>query len=175
MTGKTEVKSSLSTKRQLTLDWGRNSASFTNLEESRKNPKFENKARELKEKHVCSQCLQLSLQGKHEERFSSICRLDSSSVQRHKERWHKLPERKACTFVPTSSPAACRIRDKYKKHGRLCDSKKKQTDDGKESKDPQCETAKTDELNQPPQECLDLKFPHGKLLYWIWKIQLIAV
>lgn len=114
---------------------------------------------EMNEKHVCLQCLELSLQGKHEERFASICRLDSSSIQRHKGRWHKLLGRKACTFVPASSPAASRIRDKYKNHGRLYDSKKQRTYNTKESKDPQCETTTTAELNQRTQQHLVSEIP----------------
>ena len=121
------------------------------------------KARDTKEKHVCLQCLELSLQGKHEERFTSVCRLDSSSIQRHKERWHKLLERKTCTFVPISSPAASRIRDKYKTYGR-CDSKNQQSKSltarqGQESKDPQGESAPTDASNQPAQQYLVSEIP----------------
>lgn len=154
-----KTKDKPSSKRQLTLDWGKSSISSVNLEESRKKPKCEMNTGEMNEKHVCLQCLELSLQGKHEERFASICRLDSFSIQRHKGRWHKLLERKACTFVPASSPAASRIRDKYKNHGRLYDSKKQQTYNTKESKDPQCETTTTAELNQRTQQHLVSEIP----------------
>ena len=65
-----------------------------------------------KEKHVCLQCLERYLQGKQEERSSSICRPDNSSVQQHKNRWHQLPDGEKCTFVPASSPSAVSLRDK---------------------------------------------------------------
>ena len=74
-----------------------------------------------KEKHVCLQCLERYLQGKQEERSSSICRPDNSSVQRHKNRWHQLPDREKCTFVPASSPSAVSLRDKYcKRKDKVC-------------------------------------------------------
>ena len=62
-------------------------------------------------------------------------------------------------YVPASSPAASRIRDKYKNHGRLYDSKKQQTYNTKESKDPQCETTTTAELNQRTQQHLVSEIP----------------
>ncbi len=37
------------------------------------------------EKHICLQCLELCLQGKREERFVGLCRIDASSIKRHKE------------------------------------------------------------------------------------------
>ena len=61
------------------------------------------------------------MQGKQEERSSSICRPDNSSVQRHKNRWHQLPDREKCTFVPASSPSAVSLRDKYcKRKDKVC-------------------------------------------------------
>lgn len=65
------------------------------------------------EKHVCLQCMELHLQGKRDERFTSICRLDSSSIKRHKERWHNLPNSEPCTFVPSTAPDIAIIVDKY--------------------------------------------------------------
>jgi hypothetical protein len=35
--------------------------------------------------------LELSLQGKREDRFTTLCRSDQYSIKQHKERWHKLP------------------------------------------------------------------------------------
>ena len=106
-------------------------------------------ARDTKEKHVCLICPELSLQGKHEERFTSVCQLDSSSIQRHRERWHT-------SYVPTSSLAANRISNKYKTYGR-CNSKNQQLKSltarqGQESKDPQCESVPTDASHQPAQQ-----------------------
>ena len=66
------------------------------------------------EKHVCLQCMELHLQGKRDERFTSICRLDSSSIKRHKERWHNLPNNKSCSFVPSTAPEVAILADKYR-------------------------------------------------------------
>ena len=67
------------------------------------------------EKHVCLQCMELHLQGKRDERFTSICRLDPSSIKRHKGRWHNLPNNKLCSFVPSTAPEVAALADKYAK------------------------------------------------------------
>ena len=57
---------------------------------------------EKSEKYVCLQCLKQHLQGKRDKRFANICRADASSVKRHKQRWHSLPNSAQCTIVPES-------------------------------------------------------------------------
>eukprot|EP00795_Rhopilema_esculentum_P009842 gene9842-18420_t len=54
------------------------------------------------------------LSGKREERFCSIFRIDASSVNRHKKRWHSLPDSKSATFVPSTSPEVRELRARYK-------------------------------------------------------------
>ena len=63
-----------------------------------------NKNVKSSEKYVCIKCLELSLRGERDEKFASLCRSDSSSVNRHKERWHKGEESRSCTIVPSSAP-----------------------------------------------------------------------
>ena len=55
------------------------------------------------EKYICLECLDICLKEKREERFATICRIDASSVKRHKARWHNLPHNEACTFVPLNA------------------------------------------------------------------------
>ena len=69
----------------------------------------------MSEKHVCLQCMEMHLQGKRDERFTSICRLDPSSIKRHKERWHNLPNNKLCSFVSLTAPEVAALADKYAK------------------------------------------------------------
>lgn len=59
--------------------------------------------------------MELHLQGKRDERFISMCRIDSSSIKRHKERWHNLPDNKPCCFVPSTAPEVALLADKYAK------------------------------------------------------------
>ena len=63
-------------------------------------------------KYFCLECLEDSLLGKKEEKFAAICRGDSSSVARHKARWHKIPESQTCTIVPSTSPEVNAIRNR---------------------------------------------------------------
>ena len=65
------------------------------------------------EKHVCLQCMELHLKGKREKRFIGISRIDPSSIKRHKERWHNLPDNKPCTIVPMTAPEVALLADKY--------------------------------------------------------------
>ena len=112
--GLNKVKQWRSLKRQLTFDWG----SFTSQKPQgpvAKKQKVDDQPKQ-RENHVCLQCMEQCLQGKQEERSSSICRLDNSSIQRHKDRWHKLPDREKCTFVPASSPSAASLRDRNCNH-----------------------------------------------------------
>ena len=63
---------------------------------------------------MCLQCFELlHLKGKLDEKFTSICRVDKTSIQRHKDRWHKTPEREVCTFVPGSSPEISMLKMQY--------------------------------------------------------------
>ena len=55
------------------------------------------------EKYICLECLDICLKGKREERLATICRIDASSVKRHKARWHNLPHNETCTFVPQNA------------------------------------------------------------------------
>ena len=64
----------------------------------------QNKNVKSSEKYVCTKCLELSHRGERDEKFASLCRSDSSSVNRHKERWHKGEESRSCTIVPSSAP-----------------------------------------------------------------------
>jgi hypothetical protein len=77
-------------KRQFAWDWKRGCASQSSLplEKKKKVAKAEKASTE---KFVCLECLELSLQGKREDRFTTLCRSDQYSIKQHKERWHKLP------------------------------------------------------------------------------------
>ena len=66
------------------------------------------------EKYYCLECLDISLCGK-KERFATLCRSDTSSISRHKARWHKTPESHACTIVPSTAPEVKTIRIRYSK------------------------------------------------------------
>ena len=63
-------------------------------------------------KYFCLECLEDWLLGKKEEQFAAICRSDSSSVARHKARWHKIPESQTCTIVPSTSPKLSAVRNR---------------------------------------------------------------
>ena len=52
-----------------------------NAPNSRKKNKIVGLNTKKSEKHVCLQCMELHLQGKRDERFTSICRLDPSSLR----------------------------------------------------------------------------------------------
>lgn len=68
---------------------------------------------EKSEKYVCLQCLKQHLQGKRDKRFANICRADASSVKRHKQRWHSLPNSAQCTIVPESAPEVSALKKEY--------------------------------------------------------------
>lgn len=80
----------------------------------KKRKKVDNKADKGK-KYVCLQCLEQHLKGKQDERFTSMCRADTSSITRHKKRWHYLPDAKPCTIVPESAPEVSALRKSYDK------------------------------------------------------------
>ena len=71
------------------------------------------KAEKSREKYACIECLKLSLLGKRDEKFASLCRNDTSSIKRHKERWHKEAESSKCTIVPSNAPEIQSLRDQY--------------------------------------------------------------
>ncbi len=66
-------------------------------------------------KFYCIECFEASLQGKMEERCASICRIDKSSVDRHKLRWHCPPKKESCTFVPSDASEVHELRRNYSK------------------------------------------------------------
>ena len=60
--------------------------------------------------------------------------MDKTSIQRHKDRWHKTPEKEVCTFVPGSSPEISMLKMQYSAaipKGRL---KKEQKSHGEKAK-----------------------------------------
>ena len=95
-------------KRQLTLDWGKGCASKL-LPDTKKTKSSES------ESYTCLQCFELHLEGKRDKRFASLCRIDPSSVRRHKERWHRLPDSKLCNIVPISAREVASLKQKYAK------------------------------------------------------------
>jgi hypothetical protein len=65
------------------------------------------------------ECLKLSLLGKRDEKFASLCRNDTSSIKRHKERWHKEAESSKCTIVPSNAPEIQSLRKQDSKASRI--------------------------------------------------------
>ncbi len=82
---------------------------------NKKVKKSTGKVEKLQEKYFCLKFLEVRLQGKREERFTSVCRMDASSINRHKKRWHNLPNTTASTFVPSTAPEVQALRQKYEK------------------------------------------------------------
>ena len=74
------------------------------------------------EKYVCLQCLEQHLKGKQDERFTSMCRADTSSITRHERRWHNLPDAEPFTIVPASAPEVSALRKSYDKTKQKKDS-----------------------------------------------------
>ena len=70
------------------------------------------KKSKLSEKSACLQCMELVMKGKREEKFACISRTDATSVNRHKLRWHKIPNNSPCTFVPLNSPEIKNLRER---------------------------------------------------------------
>ena len=112
-------KKATSLKRQLVWDWKKGCASETRASVPEKKQKFTAKLKAEKpaniEKYYCLECLDISLRGKKEERFATLCRNDTSSISRHKARWHKTPESHTCTIVPSTAPEVKTIRIRYSK------------------------------------------------------------
>ena len=59
-------------------------------------------------------CLEVSLKGNRDEKYTSLCRKDNSSVKRHKDRWHKGSNSSTCTIIPPSAPEIIALRKQYK-------------------------------------------------------------
>ena len=67
------------------------------------------------EKYYCMECLELYFSGKREERFAMLCRIDVSSVNRHKNRWHTTSESCMYTVVPSTAPQVKALERRYAK------------------------------------------------------------
>ena len=59
------------------------------------------------------------MRGKREERFASLCRIDQSSLKRHKARWHNTEETCCCTVVPSTAAEVKALRNRYTKSSAL--------------------------------------------------------
>ena len=66
-------------------------------------------------KYFCIECFEAALQQKSDEKYVQICRLDNTSIKRHKFRWHLPPKSESCRFVPSNSTELQRLRQKYDK------------------------------------------------------------
>ena len=95
-------------KRQLAWDWKKG---VPVPEKTRKIVPI--KAGKNQEKYVCIECLKQSFLGKRDGKFASLCRSDTSSIKRHKERWHKEAESTKCTVVPSNAPEVQSLRKQY--------------------------------------------------------------
>ena len=67
------------------------------------------------QKYLCLECFEAALQRKSDEKYSQICRWDTTSVKRHKFRWHLPPKSESCTFVSSNSSEVQMLRQKYDK------------------------------------------------------------
>lgn len=113
-----EKKAETSSKRQLVWDWKRGCATKTKddpVPVKKQKLGSSNKSVTKSEKFFCVQCLKMSLIGKREERFATLCRIDESSVARHKARWHNTPESHVCTVIPSTAPEVTALRNQYGK------------------------------------------------------------
>ena len=45
-------------------------------------------AAKAQEKYFCLECFEVCLKGRRKEYFATVCRIDTSSINRHKQRWH---------------------------------------------------------------------------------------
>ena len=110
-------KQNLALKRHLVWDWKMGCALERKSPVPVKKQKLSTKSKAEKSasatgKYFCLECLEDSLLGKKEEKFAAICRSDSSSVARYKARWHKIPESRTCTIVPSTSPEVNAVRNR---------------------------------------------------------------
>ncbi len=103
-------------KRQIAWDWKRGIASKNRSSIPLEKKKKVSKVPQPAEKFHCLECLALAFQGKRDERFTTLCRADPSSIKRHKERWHKVSEDfQKCTVVPQTALEVQELRSKYKR------------------------------------------------------------
>lgn len=78
-------------------------------------PEKKQKVSSEKDSFTCLQCFELHLKGKRDVRFTSLCRTDYSTVERHKKRWHNLPGTKLCMIVPSAAKEVASLKLKYVK------------------------------------------------------------
>ena len=103
-------------KRQIAWDWKRGIASNNRSSIPLEKKKKVSNVPQPAEKFHCLECLELAFQGKRDERFTTLCRADPSSIKRHKERWHKVSEDfQKCTVVPQTALEVQELRSKYKR------------------------------------------------------------
>ena len=84
--------------------------------EPQKNKKADNINEE--KSFTCKECFEGFLSRNNPSKVTStrICRLNSSSIQRHKSTWHNSPQTAKCTFLPTNSVDIINIKKKHKKN-----------------------------------------------------------
>ena len=108
--------SSASSKRQLVWDWKRGRATEKHsIPEKKKKTDDQNKQPKNTVKYFCLECLEISLQGKMDERCVTLSRVNTSSVNRHKMRWHNTPQTQQCTIVPSTAPEVQQLNARYGK------------------------------------------------------------
>ena len=77
-------------------------------------PYKKQKPTKIEESYICIDCLEVSLKGNRGEKYTSLCRKDNSSENRHKDRWHKGSNSSTCTIIPSSAPEVIALRKQYK-------------------------------------------------------------
>ena len=92
-----------------------------------------------------------NLRGKN----ASICRINTSSIDRRKVRWHTAAKNQSCTVVPPSAPD---VRQLYAKYGK---AKKVHAQASKDKSRPQATNASTSSCQSTRQKTL-LSFCHSK-------------
>lgn len=73
------------------------------------------KIKKSKENYVCLECLESLLQRKLDEKNACVCRINTSTINQHKRRWHTTVKSEACTVVPSRAPD---VRQLYTKYGK---------------------------------------------------------
>ena len=116
-----EASFKVGSKRQSIWKWTEGGVSNIKdlIPEKRKNVQSRSQSERLQEKYFCLQCLEISLRGMREERFASLCRIDQSSLKRHKARWHNTEETCCCTVVPSTAAEVKALRNRYTKSSAL--------------------------------------------------------
>ena len=111
--------------------------------------------KKLNESYVCLECLERSFDGQFEGKNASICRINASSIDRHKVRWHTAANNQSCTVVPSSAPD---VRQLYAKYGK---AKKVHAQASKDKSRSQATNAVTSSCQSTRQKTL-LSFCHSK-------------